>query len=470
MKEIRNLVRIYDELLKNKTSKFIRKSFNPKEESLFNYYLTNVSENKIAKELYNSGPSHQSFQSLKRSLLEKLYSIIISANVVKSYQKQRLDVGREYLVVKALSFLKMRSLMISLSEKTLHKCIKLHQYNEAAELARLLSEHYSVFSVKRNDAVDYYELSLKCNKIFAYEIEYGWIYSKIRGLYGTPEFEKSVDRISEVADEIKDLFHLNSSRLAYYYYDLRFFEYYILKDFDAMVTICKEAIAYFESLKFNHELARHLFMFHLIEVYLIYNDFDNAKFHIHEFLDQASKKDASYYRYKELLLRIHLYQADLDESVAIYNFLKASTRKSATIYYKDRLIIYEMYLSLLSGKGLNFRKIKYNINKIKKDKKGMHVPYLIGQAIYYYINEPDTLIDKLDALNQYVYKYLKGDEFLRTRQFIKILNRIMDSKPYDDLEITVPQEKVHNYGLEMVSYEHLLKLVEQHRVESYNYV
>ena len=119
-----------------------------------------------------------------------------------------------------------------------------------------------------------------------------------------------------------------------------------------------------------------------------------------------------------------------------------------------------MYIAILAGNTLNFRRINYNMNKIKKDKKGMHVPFLIAQAIYFYLNDPDKLIDKLDALNQYSYKYLKEEKFERTRQFIKILNRIMNLKDYSDIKISVASEQINNNGIEMVSYDNLLKILE----------
>ncbi len=460
MKGLRKLVRIYDELLKNKTSKFIRSSFNKKEEALFNHYQTSVSENTISKKLYNSSPSHQSYQSLKKSLLEKLYSIVLTSNVGKSYQKQRLELGREFLVVKVLSVLKQRSLMVSIAEKTLQKCLKFHLYHEAAELSRILSDHYSVFAKKIKQAETYYELSLHCFDIYRKELEYGWKYSYFRSLYGTPEFESSVDEFSTTANGLKDLFHLNSSRLCFYHYELRFFEFYIKKDIDQMVTTCLEAISYYDHLPFSHNSAKHIFTFHLIEVYLNHNKLEEAKSLILSFLEQVDSKNASYYRYKELLLRVYLFEMDIQKAKKVYDYLVKNIRKLSNIYTLDRLIIYEMYMAILTNSKLNFRKILYNINRVKQDKKGMHVPFLIAQAIYYYKNDPDKLIDKLDALNQYAYKYLKEDQFERTRQFIKILNRVLSGKSYSDIAMEERKEKLSNYGLEMVSYESLLNIIQ----------
>lgn len=461
MNELRQIARIYDEMLKNKTSKCIRSGFNDKEESLFDYLQTDMADNTISKKLYNTSPSHQTYQSLKRSLLDKLYTIIISSNVGKSYQKQRLDTGREFLVVKVLTVLKLRSILVPLAKKTLKKCLKYHMYHEGAELARILSEHFSVFSKKKKKAKEYFELAINCSQTYHLELEYGWKYSFYRSLYGTPEFENSIDRFRKTADELEGLFDYKSSRLAFYYYELRFFQFYIQNDLDAVVDICQKAINHFKSLKFNHESAKSIFTFHLIETYLQAKQLDRAEAIILEFLEETDTKKAVYYRYKELLFCIYLYQVDLEKAEPIFEYLQSNIRRLSNIYTRDRLIIYEMYMSILKGKALNFRRINYNLNKVKQDKKGLHVPYLVAQAVYYYLNDPDKLIDKMDALSQYAYKYLKEDHFNRTRQFIKILDKMIDKGSYSDMVLDEPSETINNHGLEIVAYEKLLEFISQ---------
>lgn len=460
MSELRDIVRIYDNLLKSKISKYIRSSFNEKEEKLFSHLQSNISDHSISKKLYNSSPSHQSYQSLKRGLLDKLYAIILNSNVGKSYQKQRLDTSRKFLVVKVLTVLKLRSIAIPLAEKTLKKCLKFHLYHEATELARLLSEHFSVFSKKTSKAREYFELALKCNDIYRLELEYGWKYSSYRSRYGTNAFYESLEEFKSTADELQGMFDLKSSRLLFYYFELRFFQYYITDDRQAMIDICKQAISHFRSLKFNHESARSIFIIHLIETYLGLRQLDKAESIILEFLDETDKKKAMYYRYKELLFCLYLYQADLDKARPIFEYLKKSIRRLSNIYTRDRLAIYEMYMHILGDDKLNFRKINYRLNKVKQDKKGLHVPYLIGQAVYFYMHEPDKLIDRMDALNQYAYKYLKAEHFERTRQFIKLLDKLIDGRYDVELILPEPDETINNHGIELVNYEKILEFMQ----------
>ncbi len=464
MKELSKIARIYDELLKNKTSKFIRSSFNEKEEKLFSLLQTEVSDNTIAKNIYNVSPSHQSYQSLKRSLLEKLHAIIFTTNTGKGYSKQRLDVSREFLVIRILTILKLRDICIPMAQKTLKKCQRFQMFYEASEICRLLSEHNAVYAKNISEGEHYYKLSVDYIDIYREELRAAWQYQYFRSLYGTKAFEESADKIAIVTHELMGNVGLKSKRLAFFYYDLKFFEYYIRKDNDKMVDVCNEAIAYFDALPFSHDSLKNVFVFHLIELYLITNELEKAKELIISFLDKTDKKSPSYYRYKELLLRIYLFEGRYEKAEEIYQYLEKNIRKLANIYTKDRLILYELYLSILSNREVNFRKVNYNINKIKQDKKGLHVPYLIARAVYQYLNDPDILIDKLDALNQYSYKYLKEGQFNRTRQFIKILNEIMSGKGIDEVQLNEASEQISNYSLEMVSYDILLEKMKS-RVE-----
>ncbi|MGA0232589.1 MAG: hypothetical protein ACO3MB_06915, partial [Saprospiraceae bacterium] len=115
---------------------------------------------------------------------------------------------------------------------------------------------------------------------------------------------------------------------------------------------------------------------------------------------------------------------------------------------------------ILGDDKLNFRKINYRLNKVKQDKKGLHVPYLIGQAVYFYMHEPDKLIDRMDALNQYAYKYLKEEHFERTRQFIKILDKLIDGRYDVELILPEPDETINNHGIELVNYEKILEFMQ----------
>lgn len=459
MKELRKLAKIYDEILKNKTSRYIRQSFNQKEDTLFKLLKSDVSENSISKKLYNSTPSHQSYQSLKKSLLDKLRSIIITVNVGKALQKQRLECSRQFLVVKILTALKLRSISASMASKLLKKCMKYHMFHESAELARILSEHYSVFDKNPRKAEQHHRLSMDCIQTYSYELHYGWHYSYYRSLYGTGEFEKNLVNFQKTADELAGQLIGRSSRLGFYYFELRFFEFYIQKNLDAQVAICKEALRYFRTLDFKHDSIENIFVFHLIEVYLSFNRLNDAEKLIEEFLEKTDEKNAAYYRYQELLLRVNLYQGNIAKTESVFSYLKKNIRKLSNVYTRDRLIIYEMYLDILKGNEVNFRKINYNLNQVKQDKKGLHVPFLIGQAIYHYKKDPGKLIDKLDALNQYVYKYLKGEDFARTREFIDLLDKLLDAKPkVSGFQFSKPDE-IQSNDIEIVAYEKLREFI-----------
>ena len=456
MKEIKEIVRIYDKLFVNNTTKILRSSFNEKEEALFDFYHTDLSENSISKKIYNTSPSHQSFQSLKQSLRDKLYLIVLSAKIPNYFQSQRVNISKEWLVIKTLNAFQLRSIAIPISEKLLRKCLKFQMYNEAFELSRNLVDHYAVFVKKPKKAEAFYNTANHCAMLLQKELEYAYLYQTYRSYYGTPKFADSVGEFRKTADELKSLMYLNDNRLLFYYYELRFFEYYILKDYDKLVETCQEALKAFENLPFRHNTIIDIFTFHLIEVHLTFNALEEAKSMIGKYLDKADKKSSAYYRYKELLFRILLFQGAFDEARSVMAYLRKNIRRLSNIFTRDRLLIYEMYIALYENKKINFRKINYNLNKVKQDKRGLHVPYLIAQAIYYYLNDQDKLYEKIDSLNQYAYKYLKGDEFARTRQFIKILNKILFDKDYDITTLEESAKTITNYGLEMVSYEILV--------------
>jgi hypothetical protein len=60
-----------------------------------------------------------------------------------------------------------------------------------------------------------------------------------------------------------------------------------------------------------------------------------------------------------------------------------------------------------------------------RDKRGFNISILVVQMLFYIVrNNYGKVIDRIDALNQYTYKYLRNDETYRSNCFIKMLVKI----------------------------------------------
>lgn len=69
-----------------------------------------------------------------------------------------------------------------------------------------------------------------------------------------------------------------------------------------------------------------------------------------------------------------------------------------------------------------------DVPKFSKDKRGLNISILIIQFLFLLLDRKySKLIDRLDAIKQYSYRYLKNDESYRSNLFIKMLLKVAEA-------------------------------------------
>ncbi len=398
----KNYVQYYDSVFKEKDGSYLFKSLNKKESILYDEYLTDTNERSIARNLYDKTPSHQTFQSLKKGLFEKLISATLLVQSGNSFQRNKARLYRKITAIYILDNFGLRSIMFPLCKKVFQQCLKYHMYYECAGLSRLMSQHYMVYENDEEKAHHFNNEATRLINIYEKEVRIEWEYSKIQSLFLQRSFSSQTLNIKKIADSIlSEINSSDSARIHSYYFLIRYAQYYSSSDLNGREKTCKEALEYFENLNFKHIIAKNIFTFHLINTYLEKKELAKAELITLSFLNDTDEKSHQYYRYRELLFRIHLYQGHIEKVNDSFYYLKKNIKKMENLFSKNRLLIYEIYVDFLNNRMSNFRKIHYNLNRVKNDKKGMYVPLLIGQAIQSFKFDPDKFIDKYESLNLY---------------------------------------------------------------------
>ncbi len=104
------------------------------------------------------------------------------------------------------------------------------------------------------------------------------------------------------------------------------------------------------------------------------------------------------------------------------------------------------------------------------DKTGNRVNTLIGELLVYLVKDRDKFIDRVEAIKQYNYQYLKGTDTRRARWFFRILcmlpqvdfdlNRLRKkaAKLFENLK-TYPVHMGANLSIELIPYGVLLEMI-----------
>jgi len=166
-------------------------------------------------------------------------------------------------------------------------------------------------------------------------------------------------------------------------------------------------------------------------------------------LDLCLKHTPRWFRFKELKMLNGLRSADTELTVKIfekikkvrrYNKLGAALRNRIELFWLYGCIFNALKAGKVEGPKLlkDFRLGKYlnSIPDFTIDKRGMNVPIIIVQLLYYIImKDLDKLDDRFEAVERYLTRYMKSDPLYRSSSFVKML-------------LQVPKQNFHHVAIE----------------------
>lgn len=143
------------------------------------------------------------------------------------------------------------------------------------------------------------------------------------------------------------------------------------------------------------------------------------------------------YRIKLYLIKAYIYKGNYKEAIILVTkLLNLNAYKYTSSYYKEIYPAINGYLQLVIDSGVagdlkeyaetlpEFRLAKFlnNTPVYSKDKRGfnisiilLHIAYLLKRKDY------NSIIDRIDSLSQYAYRYLRKDDTLRNNCMIKMV-------------------------------------------------
>ena len=146
---------------------------------------------------------------------------------------------------------------------------------------------------------------------------------------------------------------------------------------------------------------------------------------------------------------------------------------------REQFAIIEAYLCFLIHTGYlqinkTFRIGKYlnETFKAQQDKKGDNVNILIAELLVYLSRNWGKFIDRIEAVQHYSYRHLKGEDTKRAKWFLKILCLMAHPKVnfhpvalqrkagnYIELLKSHPVRMGENFAIEIIPFDHLLDMI-----------
>lgn len=450
-------------------------------------------DEEAAQLLYNESENSFKYKKLKNRFRTKLLSSLFFIDVSKAYS---LEIERAYhqcsKIYAATSILLTRGARktaIDLVEKYLPISNRFEFTYITVGFCRNLCSHYGTIEKNDKKYFKYKALLTKLLDTLDAEIEAESIYrsithsllatKKIKDNLSHNEWKKYYTRIKSMLYDFSTHTFLRNSYNVIFYYHLS------NKEYDQLIKTSEEAVSRLKLKNFETRNIRFLFHLNAVIGYLQTHRYEEA---INILSDYSSEFTISQYNWYVanyyLLISYTHYEKYNQAYELIKNIIIQTKFKSLPNGVQQNFFVHEAYLEFLNEANIinnnkNISNSKFRIYKFlneipiySKDKSGLNISILIVHILFLLLQKKySDIIDRVDALNQYCYRYLRNDETFRSNCFIKMLiqmsradfNKIRterySEKYYNKLTSKPLNIAEHGIEIEIIPYERLWKII-----------
>jgi len=359
-------------------------------------------------------------------------------------------------------------------------------------LCQDLSFHYGIYDYNRkkdvfySDLVNHYQhllnLTVEAKKCFKFYAQHINLQKTSTQIILDENIERSLELVT------KNLEATDSFSFKYNAFNALYFKSYLEKDYPELEKISRAAIKYFRKKEGFSTIGEFSFLQKLGISYQAQGKYAEAIDTYHDVLKINPKEGTSpWYNIRNHLFNTHL--AIKEYQNAYKYLLDVTTFSGFTKLFdttKEPWRVKEAYMHLLikmkkviedqdaENKLRPFR-INRFLNEVphfSKDKRGLNIAVLIIHVLFLFINKKEFEIeDRLNALGQYSFRYLRNDETLRSNAFIKMLQKLPLAN-FHPVRLKRHVEKFHkrlletpmniseqSAEIEIIPYEHLWEIV-----------
>jgi len=384
-----------------------------------------INEEALASKLYDGKWSYQNFLNLKsrtKKILEAYFLISPSKKdneILKKIQESRKSYVLAMQLIERAERAEAKKLLLQAFNTAIEYGFTRIAYNSAVELmaGASLERKASRFQYYEG-LIEQLEIDLKAERK-----AHQYYYKAILQMNAQRGFGKK----EVVADQLKELetFSCTSVRFLQHFYTLHIIEDLQRMDYPNVKQSAGKAL---ELLRYKKGAYRsHLQLFTRVKAiaHTTLCEYKQAK----ELYTEAEQYSALRSYNRGIL---HYYQAinalhskDYQGAYELYR----QHRKTKFAILAEQWSIMAAYMYFLKKLGkLDTGNDRFSLGKylnetieIAHDKTGNNVNVLIGELLVNLVKNRGKFIDRVEAVNSYSYKYLKGEETKRAKWFIRLL-------------------------------------------------
>ncbi len=451
-------------------------------------------DEEAAREIYQADPSDRRYRKLKNKLKNRLINtlVFIDANQPRfnEYAIARFNCLKLFTAQQIFTFYRGVRSSEELGNKALKEADKYGFYSIALEITRSMRNRQAIRGTARdlasiNQKIRRYQKILEA-ECLAEEYYYTLVANFSRSGGNKGELLEGAIREEEELRPYTETY--NSVMLTYYAHNFFAIRYILENNYPKALEECKIAIGKIEERKYYPHIFLFALWFRILQCHLQLKNYHEGELVVKRCLElTATGAIHNHFITREMHLLLSLHTEQYARGRDIYfDAIESDRFRLLSEHKKENWRIYGAFIHYLieigkvstaeeeDGKHKRFKLGKF-LNEVptySKDKRGLNIPILIIQILFLlHRHRFSEVIDRTEALNTYVYRYLRRDETYRSNCFIKMILTLPPAnfhrqavirrarKFQEKLELEPLEVSGESSEVEIIPYENLWEMV-----------
>lgn len=438
-------------------------------DSLFNLMKSGKHSDAEIEHIIYGKKTDVSFFKLKSDLKNHLLGMLLikEPKITKNsqYRSTMLRGFRNVALCRILAAVGARRTALELAKKTYDLASKHHLNDIGLQAARILREYYA----KTGKVKDFHSMNQAIDRFMHFmagELEAEKAYQTIalEAMYLRKPKDEASKLALDYAGRLKELAKDNPSFwVNFNFYRLHAWGFHFnnhfrkaLEVYDQMEAWLNENPIYKRSIVYGH------LHYNRLLCYLHLEDWKAGKKMADNCLSLYRPGQWNWFVFQEGYFLLLMRGGKFFEALEVYQTVRGHNKFALLDDLKKELwLIFEAYLYFvlktipnskkrLTAKRFKLEKFLNEVPQISKDKRGYNISILVIHILFLLQTKDfQKIIDRMDALQKYIHRYLKREEDIRSKLFIKML-MVMERQSFDHNKTI---EKAQKYLAEMQTHQ-----------------
>jgi len=434
-------------------------------------------EDKLSSAI-TKGKGHQYYLNLKQRTLRILHSLFLITPPINRKESviEKWDCRRKYMAAMGL----IESGQRKLAWKPLIQTFRIAKESRLSELAYSSAKQLMTSCALKQNRKDFDYYKANADKFFR-DMEAEFKLRHIVYKYNIQYHQKNKPDYETICSELAELDGLNcdSNTFLQMYYGFR-----ITVDIqEGKYALAKmSADSAIKTLKGRRGLsgtALQVFYRNKAIAQIALKDHKGAKLSLKKSEEYSVEKSLNWHYIQYTKAVNHLHAKEYKKAHQLYrDFRKNKYEPIAELWLVMGGYLY--FLREIDAFKAPFERFKVGkylneATSLHNDKNGAHANILIGEMLIYMVTDRNKFIERVQAINQYSYRYLKENRSKRAKWFIRLLCKV----PIADFNFPKLLKKADEYieklnsnpiglgdnlDLEVIPYDHIIEIMRKSKV------